>query len=154
LKADILNRGLDIDLKSLVLGRVESGIEANFRKHEGRSTIWTWGYFVPRLRDALDEKALIAEREVQKRAQRDALAEEEAERERQREKQQEEETAQLRARWEQLDAGQKQGIESTVMRGLPEFILQCIQRDRRSGNRGTGLIALEQGCFRELARVQ
>lgn len=152
LKAEILNRGLDVDLKQLVLSRVESGIEANLRKNSGRSSIWTWGYFLPKLRDALEEKSLIADREALRRAQREERAREEMEQERRNQEEQEEETSRLRARWEQLDPEEREIIESNVIRELPDFIVQCIYRDRQLGKRGTGFIALEQGCFKALAR--
>lgn len=152
LKADILNRGLNVDLRQLVLSRVESGIEANFRKNGGRSSIWTWGYFLPRLRDAIEESALVAHRDAQRKAQREEMVREEREQEQRREREQEEETARLRARWEVLDPGEREILESRVMRELPDFIVQCIHRDRQLGKRGTGLIALEQGCLKVLAR--
>lgn len=150
LKAESLNRRITVDLRQLVLEKVEQGIAANVRKNGGSSSIHGWSYFVKGLPDALELKAREVERQATIQAMKTSRAEEEAIREHAEEKR----GAQLRAHWEQLDEQERTRVESQVISQLPGFMLQVIRRDREQGRRGPGIIALEQACFQEIANSQ
>lgn len=148
LRAECLNRNLNLDLKQLVLDKVEKGVEANARKNGGVSSIHGWSYFVKGLPDALELKVREVERQTRIQAMRVSRVEEESAQERE----QEERVGRLRSQWEQLDLEERTRIEKGVLSQLPGFMLQLVRRDHEQGKRGSGIVALEQACLQELSR--
>lgn len=146
LKAESLNQGLRIDLRALVLEKVEHGIAANRRKNGGESSIHGWSYFVKGLPEALEAKRRDAARHAEIRKVREVQAQDESARERLEESR----TNTLRGQWESLKPDVRAEVEATVQGQLPGFLLQLIRRDREQGKRGSGIAALEHACLQEL----
>lgn len=146
LKAESLNQSLKVDLKRLVLEKVNQGIEANLRKNGGSSTIHGWSYFVKGLPEVLEGKR----QELERQSRMEQVRANQAEVETARQRLEEEKTADLRTRWETLDPEAQAAIERRVFSQLPGFVIQLVRRDREQGKRGSGLVALEHACLKEL----
>lgn len=146
LRVDCLNRDLDVDLSQTVLNAIDYGLDANLRKN-GASTIWSWQYFLPGLRDALEKAAL----EKRRRADIDELKRARALQEARQEKAIEDQVMLVREQWERLPDVERNAIERRVFSGLQDFIRTSVKRDRELNRRGPGIIALEQACLRTFA---
>lgn len=146
LKAESLNQSLKVDLKRLVLDKVDQGIEANLRKHGGSSTIHGWSYFVKGLPEVLEGKR----QELERQSRFEQVRANQAEVDSALQRLEEEKTADLRTRWKTLDPEAQAAIERRVFSQLPGFVIQLVRRDREQGKRGSGLVALEHACLKEL----